>query len=852
MSFSFPTSPSVNQLYTFGNKTWKYNGTGWILVTNVDVAQTAWNKANLANVQANTATVLAQGAYNNSNTKFSSSGGTISGSVDITQNLSVTGNLTVLGSATSINTSSFVVNDSLLVLGLGNYTSDVLDIGFASHYNDGQNAHTGIIRDAGTKQWMFFEGYTTEITPNNNIIISDPSFKYANVRVRDLTGNVIANTVSVNGVDLFNYTTNSYTQANTATNNAAGASLYANGSFVQSNAAFGTANSSASYANSAFIQANSGFGIANSASLYANGAFIQSNAAYQSQNTTGTYANSAFGAANTATNNAAGASLYANGAFIQSNASFVTANSAASYANASFIQANASFGTANSGASYANSAFIAANTADSKAVSAGSYANSAFGTANSGASYANSAFLAANTADNKAVTSGSYANSAFTAANTADSKAVSAGSYANSAFTSANTADSKAITAGSYANSAFTVANTATNNAAGASLYANGAFSQANAAYAAANAAGSSATVVAAFIQANSAFGTANSAALYANAAFLAANNASDSWVRGQANAAFIQANAAFAVANSGSGSASSGVYANGAFAQANAAFNKANTLTTTGYVDAFTADGANSSFVLSTTPANKNVTFVAVQGVLQPKSTYSLTGSTLTFDSIPPNTAIIEVTTLVTTIGSNAGGAGNITYRSYTGDNTTSSFTVTSGMTANTIFVAENGILQRPGTDYTVSGTNLSFNTTPSSGVDIQVRELSLGGNVSVAYDAANAASALASSAYAAANTSSITWSIVNTNSTMAARQGYFVDTTTGPITMTLPTSATLGDTIRINDLAGTFSANNLTVARNGHKIQGIANDLLVNVDQSSFGLVYSNSTYGWKVMEL
>ena len=96
------------------------------------------------------------------------------------------------------------------------------------------------------------------------------------------------------------------------------------------------------------------------------------------------------------------------------------------------------------------------------------------------------------------------------------------------------------------------------------------------------------------------------------------------------------------------------------------------------------------------------------------------------------------------------------------------------------------------------------------------------------------------------------MTWYIANANTTMAASSGYFVDTTLGQITMTLPASATLGDTIRINDLAGTFSANNLTISRNSHKIQGNTNDLLVNVDQSSFGLIYSNSTYGWKVIEL
>ena len=96
------------------------------------------------------------------------------------------------------------------------------------------------------------------------------------------------------------------------------------------------------------------------------------------------------------------------------------------------------------------------------------------------------------------------------------------------------------------------------------------------------------------------------------------------------------------------------------------------------------------------------------------------------------------------------------------------------------------------------------------------------------------------------------MTWNIASSNATMIANNGYFVNTTGGAITMTLPVSATLGDTIRINDLAGTFSTNNLTIARNSHKIQGLSDNLLVNVDETSFGLVYSNSTYGWKVLEL
>jgi len=45
---------------------------------------------------------------------------------------------------------------------------------------------------------------------------------------------------------------------------------------------------------------------------------------------------------------------------------------------------------------------------------------------------------------------------------------------------------------------------------------------------------------------------------------------------------------------------------------------------------------------------------------------------------------------------------------RSYTGDNTTTNFTVTNGVTNNSIIVTENGIVQAPSTDYYVSGQEM------------------------------------------------------------------------------------------------------------------------------------------------
>lgn len=65
-------------------------------------------------------------------------------------------------------------------------------------------------------------------------------------------------------------------------------------------------------------------------------------------------------------------------------------------------------------------------------------------------------------------------------------------------------------------------------------------------------------------------------------------------------------------------------------------------------------------------------------------------------------------------------------TNRSYTGDGSTTTFTVTSGVSQESILVTENGVVQKPGTDYSVSGTTLTINGgAPAAGVSLQVREL-------------------------------------------------------------------------------------------------------------------------------
>ena len=87
----------------------------------------------------------------------------------------------------------------------------------------------------------------------------------------------------------------------------------------------------------------------------------------------------------------------------------------------------------------------------------------------------------------------------------------------------------------------------------------------------------------------------------------------------------------------------------------------------------------------------------------------------------------------------------------------------------------------------------------------------------------------------------------VITSNTTMVAGRGYFVDTTSAAITMTLPSSASQGDTIQVIDYAGTADTNNITIGRNSHKIQGDAADLTVSTERAAFSLVYVNATPGW-----
>ena len=62
--------------------------------------------------------------------------------------------------------------------------------------------------------------------------------------------------------------------------------------------------------------------------------------------------------------------------------------------------------------------------------------------------------------------------------------------------------------------------------------------------------------------------------------------------------------------------------------------------------VDNFSGDGSDTTFTLSLNPVHENNTQVYIDGVYQFKNTYSVSGTTLTFSTAPPNGSSIEVMT--------------------------------------------------------------------------------------------------------------------------------------------------------------------------------------------------------------
>ena len=88
-------------------------------------------------------------------------------------------------------------------------------------------------------------------------------------------------------------------------------------------------------------------------------------------------------------------------------------------------------------------------------------------------------------------------------------------------------------------------------------------------------------------------------------------------------------------------------------------------------------------------------------------------------------------------------------------------------------------------------------------------------------------------------------------TSFTAVSGDGYFVNTTSGAITVTLP-AGSAGSIVSLKDYANTWDTNNVTVTPNGSdKINGVNASSVLTTEDQSITLVYVDGTKGWRVVQ-
>jgi len=194
-------------------------------------ANTAQDTGTAAFIQANTnlnsvtaAFIHANAAFDYANTAVSSSGGTISGSLSVTQNVTVQGNLTVLGTQTIVDSTIVKIADNIITLNaaVDQASAPVLDAGL--EIDRGSSANVFVKWNESSDKW----------------------------------------TVTNDGTNYFNI------GADTG-------EIYANAAFLAANSAQAHANYGSAHANAAFDKANSNLTFAEFAYNHANAAFDTAN-----------------------------------------------------------------------------------------------------------------------------------------------------------------------------------------------------------------------------------------------------------------------------------------------------------------------------------------------------------------------------------------------------------------------------------------------------------------------------------------------------------------------------------------------------------------------------------------------
>lgn len=283
-----------------------------------------------------------------------------------------------------------------------------------------------------------------------------------------------------------------------------------------------------------------------------------------------------------------------------------------------------------------------------------------------------------------------------------------------------------------------------------------------------------------------------------------------------------------------------------------------------------FVGDGSTAEYTLSKEISTENNTQVYFDGVYQSKSTYSTSGSVITFSENVPDGVAIEVVHLkvadVSTLNSNQ----------FTGTGAQTDFTLIQPIdNKDKAFVFIQGVYQEKST-YSIDGQTLSFLTAPDDGYTIEVMTFSsislfdapnitAGDGISVtgtypdvvisntqttpnitAGDGISVTGTYPDVVVSNTQTTPLKYTTnVISGATNAAHGNLYV--LTAYLTLTLPASPVSGDSIKISNLSGVDTC---IVGRNGNNIMAIAEDLTLDSATAGFELIYTDATKGWVII--
>jgi hypothetical protein len=262
-------------------------------------------------------------------------------------------------------------------------------------------------------------------------------------------------------------------------------------------------------------------------------------------------------------------------------------------------------------------------------------------------------------------------------------------------------------------------------------------------------------------------------------------------------------------------------------------------------FVDQFTGNGSATQFSpLGTAPTSENNTDVYIDGVYQQKNAYSIAGSQITFTDAPDTGAYVEVKTTGTIAPAAVNAvATNLVSDSFTATADQTSFTLTNGTPSakELTMVFVQGVYQAKA-NYSLLTSPTRIVLTEGAEVGETVEVISVSGanlTTSPVVSVNGQTGAVTFDTYTAP-----TVYVVNTNTTAVANSVYVL---TANLTLTLPTSPSSGDSIKISNRSGVATC---VLARNGSNIMGSASDLTLDTASASFELIYSDATNGWVII--